>query len=827
MTDSGKKSDTGAAIDYVAMHYLAETAEWRTDRYFRYAELTDLVRGWVDAHPEIATLGTIGQTGEGREIWVVTITNRATGPDTEKPAYYVDANIHAGEVTGSAVALGTIQHLLTRYGTDERVTKLIDETTIYIIPRIMIDASEVYLTTADRMRSSIRTWPDRSAEIIDGIRVSDVDGDGQIAYMRVRDQDGPWKASTKDDRVMIPRGPDETGGEYYFVHPEGTIDNWDGGTITVAAPEWGLDLNRNMPRDWKPEWTQKGAGPYPLSEPETRAVADFILGHPNIHGSQHYHTQSRVILRASALRPDDELPEADLNTYKAIGKMGEEETGYKCVSIYHDFAYDKKKPIYGSFQDWMFDYVGVFSFATELWSLPMEAGCDVTDFIKWPRERTEDDDLKMLHLIDQQADGRGFSPWRAFDHPQLGPVELGGWTSSSASRTPRGRSWRARSTATCRSRSGRWRPRRSSGSSRAAPSGSVMASTGSGRWSGTADSCPPTGRRRPGRPGSPRPVKVTLALPAGATVGSASGQVEQEIGHLAGRSSQHGAFAQRSEYPNLSRKLVEWTVTAPDGTDLPITAATPRAGTVRTTIVLGRVRSVPFGDWFRRAAGPTTWHGTAARVVFADRTDAGRQLAGALTDLVGEPGLIVLGLPRGGVPVAAPVATALGSPLDAVLVRKLGVPRHEELAMGAIASGGALVLNRDVVDQLRIPDDALHAAVERERRVLAERERRYRGDRLVPDLQGRTVVIVDDGLATGATMRAAIETTRTRRPAAVVVAVPTGARETCRQLATIADRVVCLDLPEPFSAVGLSYRDFRPTTDDEVVAVLEAFRTGS
>ncbi|HEV2528065.1 MAG TPA: M14 family metallopeptidase [Thermomicrobiales bacterium] len=587
MTDSGKTSGTGAAVDYVSLHYLAETAEWRTDRYYRYAEMTDLVHGWVDAHPQIATLGSIGQTGEGREIWVVTITNRATGPDTEKPAYYVDANIHAGEVTGSSVALATIHHLLTRYGADEKITRLIDETTVYVIPRIMIDASEVYLTTADRMRSSIRTWPDRSDEIVDGIRVSDVDGDGVIAYMRVKDPDGPWKASAKDDRVMVARGPDETGGDYYFVHPEGTIDNWDGGAVRVAPPEWGLDLNRNMPRDWKPEWTQKGAGPYPLSEPETRAVADFILGHPNIHGSQHYHTQSRVILRASALRPDDELPEADLEAYKAIGKMGEEETGYKCVSIYHDFAYDKKKPIYGSFQDWMFDYVGVFSFATELWSLPMEAGCDVTDFIKWPKERTEDDDLKMLHLIDRQAGGRGFSPWRAFDHPQLGPVELGGWDFKFGVQNPQGPFLEGEIN---RNVPFTIRAMGTAPQLRFVDSGAEQLGDGVYRvWAvvGNSGFLPTYGSETARATGQPRPVKVTLDLPAGAKVGSASGRVEQEIGHLAGRSSQHAAFAQRSEYPNLSRKLVEWTVAAPAGTELPLTAATPRAGTVRATVTLG------------------------------------------------------------------------------------------------------------------------------------------------------------------------------------------------------------------------------------------------
>ncbi len=578
-----------ADANIVEQHYLAESADWRLDRYYRYGELTELLQSWVGQYPEIASLGSIGRSGEGRDIWVVTITNRATGPDAEKPAYYVDANIHAGEVTGSSVALGTIHYLLSRYGTDERVTRLVDETTVYVIPRIMVDASEVYLTTAKRMRSSIRKYPDD--ETHDGIQIADIDGDGVIGYMRVRDADGPWKASTKDDRIMVRRGADEFGGAYFFVHPEGLIENFDGGAVTVAPAKWGLDLNRNMPRDWKPEWTQKGAGPYPLSEPETRAVADFILAHPNIHGSQHYHTQSRVILRASSLRPDDELPELDLRTYKAIGAMGEEETGYRCVSIFHDFAYDRKKPIYGSFQDWMFDYVGVFSFATELWSLPMEAGCEVTDFIKWPQERTEDDDLKMLHLLDQRANGRGFMPWRPFEHPQLGPVEIGGWDFKFGIQNPPGPFLEGEI-----NRNVPFTIRAMGTAPKLRVIGSGAEAVGDGVYRvwvtiGNSGFLPTYGSDTAKATGQPKPIRVGLDLPDGATLASASGKAEQEIGHLAGRSSQHTAFAQRSEYPNLSRKLVEWVVAAPAGTELTITAGTPRAGTVRTTVTLAPTTS--------------------------------------------------------------------------------------------------------------------------------------------------------------------------------------------------------------------------------------------
>jgi len=205
---------------------------------------------------------------------------------------------------------------------------------------------------------------------------------------------------------------------------------------------------------------------------------------------------------------------------------------------------------------------------------------------------------------------------------------------------------------------------------------------------------------------------------------------------------------------------------------------------------------------------------------FADRRDAGRQLAALLAPYAGRPGVIVLGLPRGGVPVAAEVAAALGAPLDALLVRKLGVPGHEELAMGAIASGGLRVLNRDVIDELGIPPDVVATVEARERRELVRRERAYRGDRPPPHLRDRVVIVVDDGLATGSTMRAAIEAIRREGPARLVAAAPVGAAVVRDALAAVADEVVVAATPSPFGAVGLWYAAFPPTSDDEVRALL-------
>jgi putative phosphoribosyl transferase len=207
--------------------------------------------------------------------------------------------------------------------------------------------------------------------------------------------------------------------------------------------------------------------------------------------------------------------------------------------------------------------------------------------------------------------------------------------------------------------------------------------------------------------------------------------------------------------------------------------------------------------------------------VFKDRREAGRLLASKVAGYAGRPDVVVLALPRGGVPVGAEVARALGVPLDVFLVRKLGLPGQEELAMGAIASGGTTVLNDEVLQWVQLPDQAIDAIISQERHELERRERAYRDDRPPVDVRGWVVILVDDGLATGSSMRAAIAALRRLRPAKIVVAVPVGAAETCAALQSVADEVVCLQIPEPFHAVGLWYQDFSQTSDEEVRDLLQ------
>jgi predicted phosphoribosyltransferase len=219
-------------------------------------------------------------------------------------------------------------------------------------------------------------------------------------------------------------------------------------------------------------------------------------------------------------------------------------------------------------------------------------------------------------------------------------------------------------------------------------------------------------------------------------------------------------------------------------------------------------------DWEDEESGPP----------FQDRADAGARLANRLRRYSGRDDVLVLALPRGGLPVGFEVARALGAPLDVFVVRKLGVPGHEELAMGAIASGGVRVLNEDVVRQIAIPAEVIEEVAARETQELERREAAYRDGRPRPEIRDKVVVVVDDGLATGATMRAAVAALRRLDPARIVVAVPVGAVDTCRELANEADEVVCLATPEPFIAVGVWYRDFGQTTDDEVRELLARAR---
>ncbi|HYH12069.1 MAG TPA: M14 family metallopeptidase, partial [Thermomicrobiales bacterium] len=492
------------------------------------------------------------------------------------------ANIHAGEVTGSASVLWLIHHMLTSYGNDDDVTRLLDTSVLYAIPRINCDGSEAYLTSAAFMRSSVRPYPEPEQQ--DGLYQKDMDGDGWVTNMRIKDPNGPWKVSAKDARLMVPRGPDEYGGEYYFVMPEGEIKNWDGGEIPLAQALMGLDHNRNFPFQWAPEDEQPGAGPYPLSEPETRAVAEFMLARPNICTSQHFHTFSAAILRPSSQVADDDMPKFDVHVYKSVGQLMSEDTGYPCISIFHDFAYDRRKTIKGSVLDWVYQTFGAYAYSTELWSLWGQAGIEPKDLIAYMRDRPEEDDVAMLKVLDERADGHGYQGWRPFDHPQLGPVEIGGFEFKFALQNPPGPML-----SEVASRNGRSvlrllgvLPRLDFTDARAEP-----VSDGVYRVSGLVQNTGflPTWLSDVGKKiRHIKETKVTITCPD--DVELLSDRDEAKVGHLDGRASSYESFSFFPRYGNTTRKRVSWIVKGAPGAVVSLQAEATKGGVARAEVTL-------------------------------------------------------------------------------------------------------------------------------------------------------------------------------------------------------------------------------------------------
>ena len=409
--------------------------EQRFDRFYRYPELTEILKGFTARKPELFSLESAGQSFEGRDIWIVTATHAATGAAADKPAFWIDGNIHAAELTASTACLHYLHHLEQGYGKDPEVTRLLDTRALYICPRINPDGAEWALADQPKyIRSSTRPYP-FDEEPVDGLNVEDVDGDGRILTMRIPDPNGGYKAHPEDPRLMTPRDPVESGGEYWRVIPEGRLVNYDGVEIRVNRDKQGIDLNRNFPSGWRQEFQQLGAGPYPTSEPEVRAIVDFIVRHPNIGAGVSFHTHSGVILRPFSSEPDENMPAEDLWLYKLFGKKSTELTGYPNISIFHDFKYHPKQVITGGF-DWIYEHLGQFFWTVEIWAPVKEAGVQDYHFIDWYREHPPEDDLKLIAWSDRELAGEGYVSWYPFDHPQLGPVELGGWNKLATFRNP-------------------------------------------------------------------------------------------------------------------------------------------------------------------------------------------------------------------------------------------------------------------------------------------------------------------------------------------------------------------------------------------------------
>jgi murein tripeptide amidase MpaA len=553
------------------------------DRFYRYDELTDILESWASERPELFRLESIGKSYEGRDIWLATITNVETGPDVEKPALLIEANIHAIEVTGATAALHLIQRVLSGYGADERVTRALDTRAFYIVPRLNPDGAELAL--ADRphfIRSSTRPWP--LAEEVDGLYEEDLDGDGRVLMMRVRDPNGTWKPHPEEPRMLVRREPDEQEGEFYRVLAEGRIRNYDGVTIKIAPPLEGLDLNRNFPMEWAVEAEQYGAGPYPTSEPEIRALVQAIVERPNITGHIAYHTFSAVHLRPYSSYPDEHFPTNDLRAYKLLGEAATTITGYPAISIFHDFKYDPKQSVKGGANDWLYDHLGLFSWTTEFWSPQREAGIEDYQYIDWLRDHPTEDDLKLLRWSDEQLDGKGYVDWYPFEHDQLGEVELGGWDLMYCwgNIPPQFLEREIAPHSELAIYQLLVSPRLEIRSLDAEPLGEdrwlvrlVLENTG---WLPTSVSEKAVERK------AVRPLEAEITLPEGGKV--LGGERKVELGQLHGRVHRRSVLWWASDDATSDRAKVEWVVQAPRGSTLGVEARHQRAGTLRRDLTL-------------------------------------------------------------------------------------------------------------------------------------------------------------------------------------------------------------------------------------------------
>ncbi len=550
------------------------------ERFYTYAELQETLAAWAAEFPRLCTIESIGTSYEGREIPLVTVTNLDTGPPEEKPAVIVHAQIHASEFTGTTAALNLLDRLLHGHGTDERVTHALDTRCFYVVPRVNPDGPEAVLADGRWRRSSLRPYP--REEPVDGLQREDVDGDGRVLFMRIRDPNGAWKAHPEDSRVLISRGPDDVEGEFFRVLPEGTIRNWDGVTIPIAPALEGLDLNRNWPADWAPEAEQQGAGPFPTSEPEVRALVEAILARPNITGYIGYHTFSGVHLRPWSGHPDDDFPVPDLRAFERMGEEATRLTGYPAISIFHDFKYHPKLVIKGGDVDWVYDHLGAFAWVTEFWSPQRAAGLSDYHAINWIRDHSPEDELAVVKLADEL--GYGYVDWYPFEHPQLGQVELGGWDIVRFWFNPPFSRLEAEVAphADFALFLALVSPRLELASFESEPVGEgahrLRLVLENGGWLPTNVSQRALERK------AVRPIEVELELPTGGRI--VTGKEREEAGQLEGRVELRSVIWWNNDLSTSNRVLVEWVVEAPAGSRVGVVARHERAGTVRGQLVL-------------------------------------------------------------------------------------------------------------------------------------------------------------------------------------------------------------------------------------------------
>ncbi len=426
--------------------------------YHTYGEVIEFLNAWAKDFPNLVDLYSVGKSFEGRDIWQITITNKATGKDTDKPAMFIEGNRHSGEVTAAESALWLVWHVLSRYGQDPEITKLVDTRALYVRVKNNPDGSELYLNTAQSLRSTVRPYDDDRDGLLDEDPPEDLDGDGFILQIRKKVEPGKGTMTIDPNdptgRLMIRA---EAGKGDYLVQAEGWDNDGDGRTNEDGIG--GLDLHRNYPENWRPMpgldatgrgWTQGGAGEYPLSEVETRAVVLFLLQHPNVSVVQTMDTTVPMLLHGpSTSKMDESMFPEDMKIYQYFDEEGKKLTGYdRAGDTYFDYSTGNRgsrtmpagpgapagaagrpampeelgpptgSPLFGHSPDFGYLYYGAVWYGDELWN-----GGRLKDYDGDGRVS----EAEQLKFIDETLGGRYFKPWTKAIHPTLGEVEVGGF----------------------------------------------------------------------------------------------------------------------------------------------------------------------------------------------------------------------------------------------------------------------------------------------------------------------------------------------------------------------------------------------------------------
>jgi hypothetical protein len=378
------------------------------NRFYDHAGLTAILVRLNRAFPELTRLYSIGKSTQGRELWCLEVTARNVGEPDRKPGMYIDGNIHGNEVQAGETVAYTAWYLCHQYGRLEKVTELLNERVFYLVPSINPDGRDLWLNRGGRARSGLEPTDDDHDGLVDEDDCEDLNGDGQITMMRIKDPHGRFKRHPDyPDQLMVRTKPDEAG-EYTLLGWEG-IDNDGDGRINEDG-RGGYDLNRNWAYDWQPNYIQYGAKDYPFSQPETHAVAEFVLAHTNIAAAQSYHNAGGMILRSPG-REGGEMQNSDDRVLSLIADRGEKILPYyRSMVIWRDLY-----TTWGDEVDWFYGGRGILTFTNELWT-PM----NLYKGSERPSDEQEADFIKYVLL------GDGFVSWKEYEHPTYGKIEIGG-----------------------------------------------------------------------------------------------------------------------------------------------------------------------------------------------------------------------------------------------------------------------------------------------------------------------------------------------------------------------------------------------------------------